>query len=120
MNEIAMAGRIATDIDKIAVGDTEKVNFRIAVDAGKDKADFFSVEAWGKTAELIAEYYSKGRFILFSGRLSQNTWEKNGEKKEKIIVVVNRLTFTPKDDGGGGGKPQRAAKPVEDDDDDIF
>jgi single-strand DNA-binding protein len=91
----------------------------------KEEVSFIDVEAWGRQAEVIAQYMRKGRPLLVEGRLKQDTWEdKNTHQKvSKIKVVLEGFTFIdsnrPEGPGGGGGssggeaprKPSAATKP---------
>lgn len=79
------------------------VNDRVKKD-GKwtDEVTFVDVTLWGKTAEVAAEYVTKGKQLFIEGRLKLDTWEKDGQKRSKHYVVCDRMILL----GGGGGKPQ--------------
>ncbi len=74
----------------------------------QEDVDFIGVIAWGKQAELVAEYFRKGRPLMLEGRLSQESWEdKNtGQKRSKTRVVLEKLVFLP---SGGDRSEQGAA-----------
>jgi len=61
----------------------------------KEEVNFFDCQAWAKTAEIIAQYFKKGKPILVQGRLKQDTWEdkKTGDKRSKVRIVVDRFEF---------------------------
>lgn len=61
-----------------------------------EEVSFIKVTAWDKTAEHVAQYLAKGSGVLIEGRLKQETWEKDGEKKEKTGVIASRVHFTSK------------------------
>lgn len=74
------------------------VDFSIAVNrkSGKEKKEevsYFDVTAFAKTAELCAEYLKKGSKALVVGRLRQDSWEKDGVKKSKIVIVADTVQF---------------------------
>lgn len=81
----------------------------------KEEVTFVDVDAFGKQAETLAQYLSKGRAILLEGRLRLDQWEdkKTNEKKSKLGVVLESFTFI--DSGGkreGGSTPApKAASP---------
>jgi len=110
MNTVGLAGRLASDPEIKEVGSEgkKKTTFRLAVQ-GYKKASFFTVDCWGMTAENVAKYCSKGSFVALNGRLEQDTWENEGQKREKVLVVAENVTFGPKVDasasseGSGGG-----------------
>ena len=59
-----------------------------------EETSFFDAVAFGKTAEVMAQYVHKGNPILLSGRLQQRRWEDDhGNKKSKIEIIVDQLTF---------------------------
>lgn len=70
----------------------------IALDQGKDKDPaWVSIEAWGRTAELLGEHFpNKGQFLMFEGRLTAKTWTTDsGEKRSKLVAVAERIIWTP-------------------------
>jgi len=79
----------------------------------KEEVTFVDVDAFGKTAETIAQYLKKGRPILIEGRLRYETWDdkQTNQKKSKLGVVLETFQFL--DSGSGRGDaapaPSRAA-----------
>jgi single-strand DNA-binding protein len=77
----------------------------------REEVTFVDLEAWGKQAETIAKFLTKGRPIFIEGRLKLDQWEdKNGGgKRSKMRVVVENFQFLGSrqgdDAGGGGGEP---------------
>jgi single-strand DNA-binding protein len=72
----------------------------------KEEVTFVDVDVFGRQAEVIAKYFSKGRPILIEGRLKLDSWEsKEGEKRSKLKVVLENFTFvgSKTDNAGGGG-----------------
>ena len=78
------------------MNDKELASFTIAVDDRGDYTNFIDCTAWGKTAETIANHFAKGKQIGVSGRLRQDRWEKDGQKRSKVGVVVENFTFCGK------------------------
>ena len=61
---------------------------------------FVDITAWHQQAEVIAAYCQKGRPIVVEGRLEQERWESPaGEKRSRLKVVAQRVTFLPGRDG---------------------
>lgn len=83
------------------------VNRRYRVnDEQREETTFVDMTAFGKSAEIIAKYCSKGSSILIEGRLHLNQWEsQTGEKRSKLEVIVENFQFTGGrgDSGGSGG-----------------
>lgn len=69
-----------------------------------DETTFVDVTFWGRTAEVAAEYLSKGSPVFVEGRLKLDTWEKEGQKHSKLRVVCDRMQMIgARGEGGGGG-----------------
>ena len=73
--------------------------------SGQPTADFIGIKAFGKTAELLGNYFHKGNRIAVEGRISTGSYEKNGERVYTTDVVVNRVHFieSAKESGSGAG-----------------
>ncbi len=71
----------------------------------REETMFIDCEAWGKTAEFISQYFSKGRPILIEGRLKLDQWEdkETKAKRSKHVVVIESTQFVDSKPGGGGG-----------------
>lgn len=96
MNIISLMGRLTRD-PEVKFGQSGKAycRFSIAVNRpfSKDEADFINCVSFGKTAELIGEYFRKGHQIALVGRLQMNQYESNGEKRTSYDVVVDSFDF---------------------------
>lgn len=68
----------------------------------KEATDYIDIVAWGPLGERVAQYLTKGRPCLVNGRLQSSSWEKDGQKRSKVEVVAQDVTFL----GGGGGGGQ--------------
>ena len=56
-----------------------------------------TITAWGKTAEVIENFVTKGKEIAIEGKLSYRTWEdKNGEKRYATEIIANELLLLGK------------------------
>lgn len=82
----------------------------------KEEVSFIDIEAWGRQAEVIAQYMRKGRPFLVEGRLKQDTWEdKNTHQKvSKLKVVLEAFSFidSNRPEGGPPGEaPRRSPAP---------
>lgn len=101
LNLQIMQGRLTADPEFKTVGadQTPVVHFSVACDRdytkGKEKeTDFFDIVAWRQTAEFIANYFTKGRMILFYGRTQNRSWvDRNGDKHKKIEIVAEHAYF---------------------------
>lgn len=129
-NKTLLMGNLTRDVELKQIGGGQSVaNIGLAVNrkyrtqGGEDREEttFVDCEAWGKTAEVMAQYLSKGRPVFIEGRLKLETWQdKDGGNRSKIKVVVESFQFMNDGQGSGGsqgaGKPRTTnAKPVPDD-----
>lgn len=69
----------------------------------QEATDYVDVVAWGPLGERVAQYLSKGRPCLVNGRLQSRSWEQDGQKRSKIEVVAQDVTFLGGAGGEGGG-----------------
>ncbi len=79
--------------------------FRTATGEDREEVTFVDITAFGKQAEVINQYMTKGKPIFIEGRLKLDQWEdKNGGgKRSKLSVVVDNFQFLGGRDGGGTG-----------------
>jgi single-strand DNA-binding protein len=75
----------------------------------KDEATFVDVEAFGRQAELIGQYFKKGRPILIEGRLKLDQWEDKNthQKQSKLRVVLEGFSFVDSNRPDAPGAPAR-------------
>lgn len=59
----------------------------------QEMTDYVDVTAWANLGERVAQYMTKGRRCLVTGRLQSRSWEQEGQKRSKVEVVANDVTF---------------------------
>jgi len=70
----------------------------------EEKTEWHRIVAWGRTAELCAQYLSKGRTVYVEGRLQTREWEnRDGQKQRTTEIVANTVQFIGGRGGSGGG-----------------
>jgi single-strand DNA-binding protein len=69
----------------------------------QEAVEYHNVTSFGKQAEVIAKYLTKGSGVYVEGRLQTNSWEKDGVKQYRTEIVVDKFEFGPKSGGGNGG-----------------
>jgi len=71
----------------------------------QEATDYIDIVCWGPLGERVAQYLTKGRPCLVNGRLQSRSWEQDGQKRSKVEVNANDVTFLggPGDGGSGGG-----------------
>ena len=76
---------------------------------GTQEADFIPVTAWGKTADVVAQYCHKGSKVGVSGRLNSGSYERDGHKVYTLDVIASQVDFlSTAATGNGGGNPPPA------------
>lgn len=96
MNIVAITGRITKDLELKQAGQTQVINFSMAVENPykKDDASFFEIVAFGKTAELLNAYCGKGSKIGVDGTLKQDRFtDKEGNNRSVVRITANRIEF---------------------------
>jgi single stranded DNA-binding protein len=103
LNRAVISGRLVADPElKYLPSGTAVSNLRLASNRAytsngesRDQAVFVDVEVYGKSAESLAQYKQKGAFILVDGRLRQHTWERDGQRRSRLTVVADYVSFGP-------------------------
>lgn len=100
MNSVALVGRLTADPEVRYTQNGQSIaNFTIAVDrrfkkVGGPDADFPRINAFGKTAEFIEKYFSKGMRIGITGRIQTGSYtDKDGRKIYTTDVVAENVEF---------------------------
>lgn len=83
----------------------------------REEVTFVDCDAWGKTAETMSKYLTKGRPVFIEGRLKLDQWQdKEGNKQSKLKVVVENFQFVDSKSDGGGGPSRSSSAPADDPD----
>ena len=120
LNHVIEIGRLTRDISErdftYTTGGTARLNLSIAVNrsekrngAWQDKASYFDVTVWGKTAENIKSYLHKGKQIAIYGYLDQQRWEKDGQKFSKVVIIADSVQLLGGNENGQQSAPQEPA-----------
>ena len=79
-----------------------------------EETEFHNVTAFGRTAEVIEQYFNKGDEIYIVGRLKTSSWEKDGVKFYKTEILADKFEFGQKAKVNMGGAPSKSEVSVED------
>lgn len=129
INSIVVTGNVVHDIgekDYGFVGSGEKATAKLSVTIAVNKSikkngeyvtepAFFEVVMWGKLAETMKTFLCKGKGIGVQGRLDQDRWEKDGQKKSKIYITADKVQLL----GGKGKSENESANATSDFPEDI-
>ena len=113
-NKVFLMGNLTRDIElKHTPSDQSVATIGVAVNRryttkdGEKREDttFVDCEAWGRTAEVMSQYLSKGRGVFIEGRLKLDQWEdkETGKNRSKLLVVIENFQFVDSKGGGGDG-----------------
>jgi single-strand DNA-binding protein len=112
-NQVTLMGNLTRDPELRQTPNGQSVcSFSLALNRSykggdgnwQEATDYINCIAWGPLGERVAQYLTKGRPCLVSGRLQSSSWEQEGQKRSKIEVGANDVTFLGgRDDNGGGG-----------------
>jgi len=123
LNQVTLMGNLTRDPELRQTPTGQNVtSFSLALNrAYKDSSgewqevtDYIDIVCWGPLAERVAQYLSKGRRCLVQGRLQSRSWEQDGQKRNKVEVLANDVTFLDSrgggDSEGGNGSGSSAPK----------
>jgi len=119
INRVLVIGRLTRDVElKYTPSGAPVANFGFAVATmpskdGSDNVSFFNIVAWGKIAENISNYLSKGKQVAIDGRLNQRRWKaQDGSNRSVVEIIAERVEFLGAVGDNGGNAKQGNAKGV--------
>ena len=110
INNFTIIGRLTRDAElKYTNSGMAVSSFAIAVNGRKkvgdqweDEASFFDSSLFGKRAEGLNGYLTKGQQVALSGSLKQDRWEQEGQKRSKIKLLTNDIQLLGGKSEAGG------------------
>lgn len=101
LNRVMLVGRLTRDPEvKSTQSGTVFARFTLASnrtyrtkEETREEVGFFDCISWGKQAEVIAKYLSKGKRIGIDGFLRFSSWESDGRKNSKVEIQVDNFQF---------------------------
>jgi single-strand DNA-binding protein len=110
INHLDLQGRMVADPEIRQTDSGSSVaNFRVAwSEKYKERENklFLECKAFGAQADFLGKYFKKGQEICVEGKLNTEEWEKDGQKRSKVVLVVNNVHFCgKKEDNGGSVQP---------------
>ena len=117
VNHVILIGRLTRDLaaDERGFGYTQsgmaKANVSIAVNRGRkdasgqyvEEVSYFDIVIWGKTAENLKPYLTKGKQICVDGVLKQDRWQdrQTGENRSRVVINANAVQLLGGNEQGG-------------------
>lgn len=123
LNKAQIIGNLTRDPEVRALPSGAKVaSFSLATNrtwkdqdgSKKESVDYHNIVAFGKVAEIIAQYVKKGSSLYVEGRIQNRSWDgPDGQKRYRTEIVVENFQFGPKGSGSGGSYESNGSKKEE-------
>lgn len=101
LNKAIIQGRLVRNPElRYTQSNTAVASFTLAVERnftqkGQDKqTDFLDIVVWGKTAEFVNNYFTKGMMAIAVGSIQTRKWEdRNGNKRVNVEIIASEVNF---------------------------
>lgn len=114
VNKVFLMGNLTRDVELkftptnqpvATVGIAVNRRYKTREGEDRDETTFVDCEAWGRTAEVMNQYLSKGRPVFLEGRLKLDQWQdrETGKNRSKLRVVIENFQFIDSPGGARGG-----------------
>jgi single-strand DNA-binding protein len=100
-NTVTVIGNITRDPElRFTSGGQAIASFGLAVNRvwndrqsneRKEQVSFFDIKCWAQLGENVAQSLHKGARVIVSGRLEQQSWERDGQKHSKVEIVADEV-----------------------------
>ena len=111
INRVVISGNLTRDPElRKTAGGMPVLGFGVAVNDRRrnqqtgeweDYPNFIDCTMFGARAEAVSRFLSKGNKVAIEGKLRWSQWERDGQRRSKIEVIVDEIEFmTPRDNGG--------------------
>jgi len=121
LNQVHLAGHLGRDAEtKSFASGSAVTQFSLALSSGtkdKPKTAWVNVKVWN--AAPVVQELQKGAAVMVEGRLEEESWEKDGKKQSKLVVVaqiVSKPLYEPKGKAANPPAAQQSTWEVTDDD----
>ena len=118
INRVIISGNLTRDPElRSTSGGMQVLSIGVAVNDRRknqqtgeweDVPNFVDCTMFGTRAESVSRFLSKGSKVSIEGKLRYSSWEKDGQKRHKLEVVVDQIEFMSKGNGSGGAAPHAA------------
>jgi single-strand DNA-binding protein len=119
-NQVTLMGNLTRDPELRQIPSGHSVcSFSLALNRSyknssgewQEATDYVDVVAWAGLGERVAQYVTKGRPVLVSGRLQSRSWEQDGQKRSKLEVIALDVTFLGSRGGGDNSGSDNYSQP---------
>lgn len=119
INNVSLTGRLTRDPElRVTAGGTQLLSFNLAFNTSvrnrqtgewDERGNFIDCTIFGKRAEALSHYLTKGQKVAVTGELRYSTWEKDGQRHSKLDVIVDDIVFMSQRQGAN--QPAQASAP---------
>ena len=112
INRVTISGNLTRDPElRATAGGTQVLSFGVAVNDRRrnpqngeweDYPNFVDCTMFGTRAEAVSRYLSKGSKVAIEGKLRYSSWERDGQRRSKLEVIVDEIEFLSRGQQGGG------------------
>lgn len=123
INRVTLTGNLTRQVELLSTGGgTQVARFGIAVNDRRknnqtgeweDYPNYIECVMFGARAENVSKYISKGSRVAIEGKLHFSQWEKDGQKRSKIEVIVDEIVFMSQQNSPQPVQPMPQAKPIQ-------
>ena len=113
INRVNISGNLTRDPElRATAGGTQVLSFGVAVNDRRknpqtgdweDYPNFVDCTLFGTRAEAVSRYLSKGTKVAIEGKLRYSSWERDGQRRSKLEVIVDEIEFMSRGNQGGQG-----------------
>ena len=113
INRVNISGNLTRDPElRATAGGTQVLSFGVAVNDRRknpqtgdweDYPNFVDCTMFGTRAEAVSRYLSKGTKVAIEGKLRYSSWERDGQRRSKLEVIVDEIEFMSRGSQGGQG-----------------
>ena len=112
INRVNISGNLTRDPElRMTAGGTQVLSFGVAVNDRRrnpqtgeweDYPNFVDCTMFGTRAEAVGRYLSKGSKVAIEGKLRYSSWERDGQRRSKLEVIVDEIEFMSRGNNQGG------------------
>ncbi len=121
LNQVVLMGNLTRDPElRQTPSGQNVVSFSLALNRSykdqngewQESTDYVDIVAWGSLAERVSQYLFKGSRCLIQGRLQSRSWEQEGQKRSKVEVLANDVTFLDNKSNGPSDNTEIKTEPI--------
>ncbi len=122
LNKVFIIGNLTRDPElRTLPSGTAVASFGVATNrvwknaqgARQEDVQFHNLVVFGRQAEIVSQYLTKGSMVYAEGRLQTRSWDaKDGSKQSRTEIVAERIQFGPRSGGAAGARPAGFARPA--------